>query len=157
MCFYFCLIFYVFMNTRGMCVLLGKKKKKITNLPTLFFSSPLRQYNLFIFDLTLVVLPWWSARPEFCYMYWLIENRLIFHIVSWDLERCCVSLFKDVLLRTRRTISPLTLYSNSTLLVLNGTSLNIDSALLALPRRYAHLSLNPSLWSVLDNATVTVT
>ena len=29
-----------------MGVLLGKKHKPITDLPTLFFSSPLRQYNL---------------------------------------------------------------------------------------------------------------
>ena len=28
-----------------MCILLGKEKKKKNGLPTLFFSSPLRQYN----------------------------------------------------------------------------------------------------------------
>ena len=40
--------------------------------------------------------------------------------------RRALSLFKDVLLRTRRALSPLTFYSGSTLLVLSGTSLNID-------------------------------
>ena len=48
-----------------------------------------------------------------------------------------LSLFKDALslyipLRTRRELLPLTLYNDSTLLVLNGTSLNIDCTLLAL-------------------------
>ena len=41
-----------------------------------------------------------------------------------------LTLLKDVPLRTRRALSPETLYSDS-VLVLNGTSLNIDSALLA--------------------------
>ena len=50
--------------------------------------------------------------------------------------RRALSLFKDVPLRSRRALSPWTLYSDSTLLVLNGTSLNIDSALLALNWRY---------------------
>ena len=50
--------------------------------------------------------------------------------------RRALSLFKDVLLRTRRALLPRTLYSDSTLLVLNRTSLNIDSALLALNWRY---------------------
>ena len=50
--------------------------------------------------------------------------------------RRALSLFKDVPLGTRRALSPKTLYSNSPLLVLNGTSLNIDSALLALNWRY---------------------
>ena len=40
--------------------------------------------------------------------------------------------FKDVPLRTRRALSPLTLYNNSALLVLSGTSLNCRNALLAL-------------------------
>ena len=38
----------------------------------------------------------------------------------------------DVPLRTRRALLPWALYSNSTLLVLNGTSLNCNNALLAL-------------------------
>ena len=35
-----------------MGILLGKKKKKITDLPTLFFSCPLRQYNNFFVGLS---------------------------------------------------------------------------------------------------------
>ena len=37
--------------------------------------------------------------------------------------RRALTLFNDVPLRTRRALSPYTLYSNSALLVLNGTSL----------------------------------
>ena len=46
--------------------------------------------------------------------------------------RRVLKLFNDVLLRTRRALSPYTLYSDSAILVLNGTSLNIVNALLAL-------------------------
>ena len=48
--------------------------------------------------------------------------------------RRALPLFIDVPLRTRRVLSPQTLYSDNALLVLNGTSLDIDtdSALLAL-------------------------
>ena len=46
--------------------------------------------------------------------------------------RRALSIFKDVPLRTRRALLPLTLYSDSALLVLNRTTLNIDSTLLAL-------------------------
>ena len=51
--------------------------------------------------------------------------------------RRALSQFRDVPLRTRRALSPLcTLYSDSALLGLNGTSVNINSALLALSWRY---------------------
>ena len=50
--------------------------------------------------------------------------------------RRALPLFKDVPLRTRRVLLPWILYSNSTLLVVNKTSLNIDSALLALNWRH---------------------
>ena len=43
--------------------------------------------------------------------------------------------FKDVLLRTRRVLSLYKVYGDIALLVLNGTSLNIINALLALSRR----------------------
>ena len=43
-----------------------------------------------------------------------------------------LSIFKDVPLRTRRALSLYKVYVDSTLLVLNGTSLNSYSALLAL-------------------------
>ena len=46
--------------------------------------------------------------------------------------RRALTLFNDVPLRTRRTLLPQTLYSDSALLVLNGTSLNSVTALLAL-------------------------
>ena len=47
---------FLWIYTQGMCVmgiLLGKTKQKLTDLhvPTLFFSSPLRQYNNFLFCL----------------------------------------------------------------------------------------------------------
>ena len=57
--------------------------------------------------------------------------------------RRALLLLKDVPLRTRRALSPQTLYSNSALLVLNRTSLNIDSALLALNRRHNSNSKTP--------------
>ena len=44
-------------------------------------------------------------------------------------------LFKDVPLRTRRGLLLYKVYGDSALLVLNGTSLNSISALLALSRR----------------------
>ena len=46
--------------------------------------------------------------------------------------RRALSIFKDVPLRTRGALSLYNVYGDSALLVLNGTSLNIDSALLAL-------------------------
>ena len=71
------------------------------------------------------------------------------HVVSWEPEGCYhyqwCSIWepeghyhysKMFRLRTRRELSPYTLNSNSDLLVFNVTSLNIDSALLALNWRY---------------------
>ena len=52
---------------------------------------------------------------------------------------------KDVLLRTRRALLPLTLYSNSALLVLNWTSLSCNNALLALNWRYIQVAVCLSL------------
>ena len=46
--------------------------------------------------------------------------------------RRALTLFNHVLLRTRRALSPYEVYSNSPLLVFNGTSLNSDNTLLAL-------------------------
>ena len=43
-----------------------------------------------------------------------------------------LTIFKDVPLRTRRVVSLYKVYGDSTLLILNGTSSNSDSALLAL-------------------------
>ena len=48
------------------------------------------------------------------------------------IQRCSIEW-----LRTRRALSPWTLYSDSALLVLNGTSLNIYTALLALNWRHS--------------------
>ena len=50
--------------------------------------------------------------------------------------RRVLSIFKDVPLRTRRVLLPYTFYSNSALLVLNRTSLDIDSSLLAFNWQY---------------------
>ena len=46
--------------------------------------------------------------------------------------RRSLSIFKDVLLRTKRALSLYKVYGDSALLVLNRTSLNSESALLAL-------------------------
>ena len=54
--------------------------------------------------------------------------------------RRALSIFKNVLLRTRRTLSLHKFNGNSALLFLNGTSLNSDSALLVLNWRYASFS-----------------
>ena len=53
--------------------------------------------------------------------------------------RRALSIFKDVLLRTRRALSLYKVYGDKGLLVLNGKSLNSNSALLALNCRNAHL------------------
>ena len=60
-------------------------------------------------------------------------------IYHWLGTRKALTQLKDVLLRTRRVLSPQTLYSSSTLLVFNGTSLNSDNALLALNSWYSSL------------------
>ena len=46
--------------------------------------------------------------------------------------RKALSIFKDVSLRTRRMLSLNNVYGDSALLVLNGTYLNSESALMAL-------------------------
>ena len=51
-----------------------------------------------------------------------------------------LSLFKDVPLRIRRALLLYKVYGDSTLLVLNGTYLNTDSALLALNWQHSHWS-----------------
>ena len=53
--------------------------------------------------------------------------------------RRALSIFKDVPSRTRKVLSLYKVYGNSALLVLNGTSLNIDSALLPLNWRICWL------------------
>ena len=68
-----------------------------------------------------------------------LENPFFKRIVYGILETYCqlrarrgLALPKDIPLRTRRALSPETLYSNNALLVLKETALNSDSALLAL-------------------------
>ena len=51
--------------------------------------------------------------------------------------RRVLSILQDVLLRTRRALSLYKVYGDSALFVLNRTSLNCDSTLLALNWRYA--------------------
>ena len=60
--------------------------------------------------------------------------------------RRALSLFNDAPLRTTRRLSLCTLYSISPLLVLNGTSLNIDNALLVLNWWYSQLCLSQICW-----------
>ena len=55
-------------------------------------------------------------------------------------------LFKDVSLRNRRVLLLYKVYVNSALLVLKGTSLNIDNALLALSHRYNLWYIGNKYW-----------
>ena len=59
----------------------------------------------------------------------MIQRRV--HISSVEI-RMALLIFKDVPLRTRKALSLYEVYGDMTLLVLKGTSLNNDSALLAL-------------------------
>ena len=94
--------------------------------------------------------PLWS----FCVNLFIFFPLRVCHFLSKDpidsILKNCVSMYlsieihrqlrarrallqiKDVPLRTRRALLPLILYSNSALLVLNGTSLSCNNALLAL-------------------------
>ena len=79
------------------------------------------------------------TNPSLMHLHSETAASLIAEYVHWILiryrqlkARRALSLFKDDLLWTRRVLSPYSLYSNNALLVLNGTSLNIDSALLVL-------------------------
>ena len=76
-----------------------------------------------------------SAQP--CCSVWVYLDGLFGHTTSRALycrlrARRALTLFNNIPLRTRRALSPQTLYSDSPLLVLNGTSLNNINALLAL-------------------------
>ena len=51
---------------------------------------------------------------------------------SVENQKGFISLFNDVTLRTRRVLSLYKVYGDSALLVLNGTSVDIVNALLAL-------------------------
>ena len=74
--------------------------------------------------------------PEFMFVHTFIMylcSLEYVNIVSSDPEgRYCSSLLKDVPLRTRRALSLYKVNDNSALLVLNGTSLICNNALLAL-------------------------
>ena len=59
--------------------------------------------------------------------------------VSWEQEECYRHLM-DVPLRTRKALSLYKVYCYSTLLVLNGTSLNSINTLLALSRQYVPIN-----------------
>ena len=67
-------------------------------------------------------------------------NRGNVHIVSWEPGRALMQ-FKDVPLRTRRALLLYKVYGNSALLVLNGTSLICNNALLALNWRHTFMPL----------------
>ena len=85
----------------------------------------------------------------FQFFFLLLYGRVILALWNWDASmglipkwrvyrwlraRRALTLTDDVSLRTRRVQSPLTLYSDSALLVLNRTSLNFINALLVLNR-----------------------
>ena len=74
-------------------------------------------------DSTLLALNWWYIHLNYTHKNCL--NRQL-------RARRALLQIKDVPLRTRRALSPYTLYSNNALLVLNGTSLNYNNGLLAL-------------------------
>ena len=107
-------IVYIVKKKKGNDLYAFMKKKNISeNYPPL----PLK---LFI-HLLLIRNAWWL---KFSREYHQLRARR------------AILLFKYVPLRTRRVLSPWSLHTYTAFLVLNGTSLNIDSALLALNRRY---------------------
>ena len=63
-------------------------------------------------------------------------NLVIIIQISSDECQRALSLFNDVLMRSRRALSLYKVYDDSALLVLNGTSLNSVNALLVLSQRY---------------------
>ena len=75
------------------------------------------------------MIPFWSELLDLSNMFQEAELDLVFHQLR---ARRALSLCQDVLLRTRRALVLYRVYGNSTLLVLNRTSLSSDSALLAL-------------------------
>ena len=78
------------------------------------------------------------------------DNYLI--ISSVESQKGAINIEeKNIPLRTRRALSQYTLYSENALLVLNITSSNIDSALLALNWRYVVLKFSRLCVSVLDD------
>ena len=70
------------------------------------------------------------------FTYFKVYNLGLYHQLRARRE---LSIFKDVPLRTRRVLSLYKVNGNSALLVLNRTSLDIDSALLALTWWYEHV------------------
>ena len=89
------------------------------------------------------------VSQDFCSLYQLVYGHFesqegVLHVFVFDVSsvyrhlraRRALMHIKDVPLRTRRALLPFTLYSNSALLVLNGTSLSCNNALLALNWRY---------------------
>ena len=60
------------------------------------------------------------------------ELEMMHIIPSVESQKGAISLFKDVPLRTRRALSLYKVYGDGAPLVLNETSLNSDSSLLAL-------------------------
>ena len=80
---------------------------------------------------TLLLISYLNAQKSAFYAYGYIINELYMYIYRQLRARRALTLFKDML-RTRRALSQLTLYSHSALLVLNGTSFNIINALLVL-------------------------
>ena len=98
----------------------------------MFRWEPEGRYRHRIFT---AVAPFWFSTAH---LWMLIAPFWLVFIFTWSVEsQGALSLFKDVPLRTRRAVSPYNFYSSSALLVLNGTSLNSDSGLLA--RVYIHI------------------
>ena len=65
----------------------------------------------------------------------------IIQMSSVESQKGTLSIFWDVPLRTRRALLLYKLYGDGVLLVPNGTSLNSDSALLALNWRYVWITV----------------
>ena len=65
-----------------MGILLGKKKKKNPDLPTLFFSSPLCQYNIIIFPFLGAFLPYkvQLSIPIYNFIINLFNTKISFNL-----------------------------------------------------------------------------
>ena len=95
-----------------------------------------RRYPLYFrFDMKYMLRPDMHPLGPFSLIF-IVKVRSVFCVYPRLRARRALMLLNDVPLRTRRALLPYSLYNDSALLVLNGTSLNSINALLALNWRY---------------------
>ena len=136
--FRFCLII-----SKKSCVVLQQVLGYWKVWKTLNYKQVSKEVN-FLFEYTVKVwqCEYTSLPQNFLSLFLNFSNELLlaaiqFLILSRQLRtRRALTLCNNVPMRTRRELSPFTLCSASTLLVLNGTSLNSDNALLTLNWRF---------------------